>query len=82
MNIFRLDCCPTDILEAQYIIDIHKSQGGELIQVAAADTEDVNAAELHCRSLCVILPTCSNITPEFLTDKVMCVFSSNYKLLE
>ena len=51
-------CRLTDTVAAQYLTQLHKSYGGELIQTASTSIEDVNVTALRCRPLYVLLSCC------------------------
>jgi hypothetical protein len=69
-TVLFLVCYLTDIVETQYVAELHKPYGGELIQMASAHMEDVNVTELGCRPLCVILSCCHDGLPASLKKVV------------
>ena len=80
-----LVCCLTDIAAAQYVTELHKSYGGELIQTASAYIEDVNVTALRCHPLYVLLSCCHDGLQKSLKKVCMglnpqhfsCLFAQN-----
>ena len=66
-----LVCCSTDIVAGQYVTELYKSHGGELIQTASAYIEDVNVTTVRCRPLYVLLSCCHDGLQESL--KKVCI---------
>jgi len=58
--------CLPDTVAAQYVTELHKSPGGELIQTASAYIEDVDVAAARCRPLYVLLSCCHDGLQESL----------------
>ena len=75
-------CCLTGIVEAQYMTELRKSYGGELMQMASAYIGDVNVTELRCRPLCVVLSCCHDGLPESLRKVVLGSATHNVSLFQ
>jgi hypothetical protein len=68
--------CLTDIAAAQYMTELYKSHGGELIQTAAANIEDVNVAAARCQPLFVLLSCCRGGLQESLSKVCLGLFGA------